>query len=143
MVRTKKSNVLSMFLMFMHKFMIDGLKECPHAGHGLSLPQMKAMHIVFLGKKSSMKEVADALHITPPSVTSLVNSLVKMGFIKRVHDRKDRRQVILSISPSGMKMLRKAFRFMEVRMEDIIKHLSKEDKSHLVRIMTLLLKYQK
>lgn len=54
-----------------------------------------------------MKEIADYLSITAPSVTSLVRGLVKSGFVTHVTDARDRRTSRLALTPRGKTELKK------------------------------------
>lgn len=87
---------------------------------------------------SSMRHIAEYLGITPPSVTSLVNGMVKGEYLKRVLDENDRRIVRLAITPKGKKNLKNAFKNMAERIRKALSALNKTEMDNLAKIMEKL-----
>lgn len=54
----------------------------------------------------TMSELAACLEITKQQLTKLVNDLEEKQLVQRQHDRKNRRQVYLSITPTGKHIVR-------------------------------------
>ncbi len=56
--------------------------------------------VMLIGQRgaTSVKEVADALHIRSSAVTQLVDGLVESGYVERKEHAKDRRAVVLTLS---------------------------------------------
>lgn len=56
--------------------------------------------VMLIGQRDrvSMKEAADALHMTGSAVTQLVDGLVENGYVKREESAEDRRTVMLVLS---------------------------------------------
>ncbi len=67
------------------------------------------LHMVTLAyvkkKKPFMREIAGLLGITPPSATSLVNTIVRARLVERQADEKDRRTVRIVITKKGEEYL--------------------------------------
>jgi DNA-binding MarR family transcriptional regulator len=61
------------------------------------------MSIAFLQQSHSIgvNELAEHLHLSPAFVTIEVNKLVKAGLIEKKPNKKDRRRVLLTLSPKG------------------------------------------
>ena len=79
-------------------------------GHGKNDDGTNLLHIhsLFLisdTKGMTMKQLADSLHISSPSATSLVNRLVRSDWVTRVHDEANRKLVRLSLTPAGKRIL--------------------------------------
>ena len=53
-----------------------------------------------------IRELADRLQIQHHSAVELVNRLAKGGYIRRNRDAKDRREVLLALTPKGEQVLR-------------------------------------
>ncbi|MGH9497840.1 MAG: MarR family winged helix-turn-helix transcriptional regulator [Terriglobales bacterium] len=51
-------------------------------------------------------ELAERLQIQPHSTVELVNRLAAKGYVNRQHGAKDRREVLLSLTPKGEKILK-------------------------------------
>ena len=98
------------------------------------------MHVLFhLAQHAvTMGELADEVNITLPSATSLVDRLVKSGWVERQQDPDDRRIIRLSVTPAGRKLCvalkeerSQAFRFLLDAMPE-------EDLESLHRILSNL-----
>lgn len=66
------------------------------------------IHILLVLKDQeslSMSELAAKMNILKQQLTFLTNKLEDYGFIERIHDKKDRRSVKISITPCGIKAL--------------------------------------
>ena len=57
----------------------------------------------FLGKESfaSMSKLSGVFHVAPTTMTSIVDRLIKRGFLKRRRARQDRRKVLVALSERG------------------------------------------
>lgn len=89
-------------------------------------------------KDPTMKEIADFLNIKPPSVTSLVNGLVKSGQIERITDKKDKRIVRLAITSNGKKILADGLNKKREKIKSILSNLDSTDRKNLINILTKL-----
>ena len=82
-----------------------------------------------------MKDVADFLGVSPPSATSLVNTLAKSELIYREADETDRRIVRIVISKKGKKFLEAHKKKMAEKMRANISRLSTEEQQQLKKIL--------
>jgi len=84
------------------------------------------------------REVADIERVSAPSMSRTVASLVDRGLVERSDDPQDRRQVILSLSDAGRKVIRDTRRrrdqWLAVRLERL-----DDDERALLREATALL----
>lgn len=83
----------------------------------------------------TMKEFADALHITSPSATSFADRLVKLKWVRRRQDASNRKLVRLELTPAGGSMIASAMTHHAAVMRDIFSRLSDKDQRELVRIL--------
>ena len=67
----------------------------------LTLPQMNMLLVVRERGKVTIKELADALSVSPPSASAMVERLVDIGVLVREHSQVDRRVVEVHISPGA------------------------------------------
>jgi len=107
--------------------------------HGLDFSRISPLKIQTLGfikkqKNPLMKDVADFLAITPPSATSLIESLAKDKLIIRHFDHKDRRVVHLRITDKGSRILSKGFKEMICHMKEVFTCLTEKEKKQLIGI---------
>ncbi len=82
------------------------------------------------GEKPSIRAVADRLMLKHHSVVELVDRSERMGLVRRVADRNDRRQVLLELTAKGERILRQIF----VQNRDKLKSQSAELSETLLRL---------
>jgi long-chain acyl-CoA synthetase len=88
---------------------------------GLSLAQYRLMSWLELGDEAAVG-LAERMAVTPPSITALVDGLVKRGFVDRVPDPADRRRLPLHLTEDGARALREADAAVEARLEGVLAH---------------------
>ena len=100
-----------------------------------SFLQLETLRYVAEKGDPSMKDIADYLCITPPSATSLTNSLVKARQLERIHDKDDRRFVRLVITPKGKTALASGFKKITTRMRKVVSNLDAKERDDLFKIL--------
>jgi len=100
-----------------------------------SFLHMQTLHYIKDRTETTMKDLANYLHITPPSATSLVNPLVAKGFVKRIIDAADRRTTKLRITSAGQKLLKNNFKRVAAIMEKGVNKLSAREKNNFIAIL--------
>jgi DNA-binding MarR family transcriptional regulator len=97
--------------------------------------QMFALLIIAEQDGITMKEFAQLLGITSPSATSLVNRLVRMKWVTRVTDPKNRRLVRLTMSASGKKIMHSAMEARAKAMREVLSLLPLNDRKDFARVL--------
>src|SRR3569833_3535811 len=74
-----------------------------HRQHGISLTGFEALRRIAEapGERSSMGEVAEALGLSRPGVTSTINRLVAEGLVVRERAGEDKRLLHARLAPAG------------------------------------------
>jgi DNA-binding MarR family transcriptional regulator len=72
---------------------------------GLSAPRLSALSVVIYRGPISLTELARAELVTAPTMTRLVQALVKAGLVEKSVDETDNRAVLLRATPAGRQML--------------------------------------
>lgn len=67
----------------------------------LTLPQYRVL-VFLVPRGRPATHVAALLGVTPSTVTSVVDGLVQRGMVERSADERDRRRVVLSLTPFGL-----------------------------------------
>jgi len=86
-------------------------------------------------EKPTMKRIAEYLHIKAPSATSLVNGLVKAGYIKRMTDQNDRRRVQMIITDKGKEFLKDGLKQMTEKLKEVLLRLEQKQINNFIQIM--------
>ena len=71
--------------------------------------------------------MSDYLDVTGPHVTGIVGTLVKQGLLRKAVNPKDRRGVLVSLSPVGRKRLLQAFDFISSVNDRLFEGVSREE----------------
>ena len=78
----------------------------PKTGEATNPLQLHALFLISEQEGMTMKELANLLHVSSPSATSLVNRLVKVQWVGRMHDDRNRKLVRLWLTPLGKRVLK-------------------------------------
>ncbi|MCI5762152.1 MAG: MarR family transcriptional regulator [Ligilactobacillus agilis] len=83
----------------------------------LTMREMHAIHAISMYDHKSASEVAKELHLTPGTLTAMVDRLVRKGYVKRLRSEDDRRVIRLGLTKKGQVIYRahEAFHNMMVR----------------------------
>ena len=75
--------------------------------HGLSLPALKLLQALAAGDRS-MREISQALHVSPRTVTDMIDGLEHRGLVTRGPHPSDRRVTLLHLTGTGAAELARA-----------------------------------
>ena len=83
----------------------------------LTMREMHAIHAISMYDHKSASEVAKELHLTPGTLTAMVDRLVSKGYVNRLRSEDDRRVIRLGLTKKGRVIYRahEAFHNMMVR----------------------------
>jgi DNA-binding MarR family transcriptional regulator len=95
---------------------------------GVTMAQAKVLYVVLAAGRLRMSELAGRLGIGPSSASEIVERLVELGFLGRVDDPDDRRQVVVTVTPDGAALLE---RFRELNQRQLRELLGRLDADEL------------
>ena len=102
----------------------------------LSPTHARTLFIVFRNPEIKTSQLAYELGITTSTVTSTVDSLVKVNLLKRIRMKEDRRTIMLQLTPQGKKFLAGALKLMAKKMKAALDSLNKDEKQLLLKVLT-------
>ena len=76
----------------------------------------------------SQRELADHIHITPPSVNVAVQKLEKLGYIRKEQDEKDQRMTRIHLTERGEKILGNMHEILRSTENTLLKNMRTEAK---------------
>lgn len=79
------------------------------------------------GEGISISALADYLEVTGPHVTALVGKLASRGYVRKTVNPKDRRGVLVRLTPMGRKRLLQAFDFIRNVNDRLFAGLSRDE----------------
>jgi len=85
-------------------------------------------------KRMTPNEIAKHLNVTPGNMTGLIDCLLKSGFVTKVQDKEDRRQVWIEMTPKANKFLSGILPDYFKRMSQFMSVLKKEELETLISL---------
>jgi Transcriptional regulators len=95
------------------------------------------VQILFEGEKFTMKDIAEKIHRTKPTVTVLIDKLVDCGYVVKEKNSTDKRETYIRLTENGLK-LRPFFEAISKKLNDIV--YSGLDNSEAEKFEMILLK---
>ncbi len=92
---------------------------------GLSMPQFMVLRWLHRAGPIAATRWAERTGTSPSTVTALLDGLVEQGYVRRGRDPHDRRQVLVSLTPAGHRLLERVDRGRQKRLREVLKGLPK------------------
>ncbi len=107
-------------------------------GSEISIPQFRTLRFIQRNPDSSLSNLAEHLGLTLPSVSKLVDGLVKQKLINRQESTHDRRRLTLVLTQSGESIVNTARAGTQANIAKALKHLSNAELEIIHQAMQLL-----
>jgi DNA-binding MarR family transcriptional regulator len=104
----------------------------------LTVTQLRVLFILHETPGAPAGLLAERLRVTPPTVTGLVDRLVRMGVVRREEDPKDRRLVRNVLTERGQEVLGEVEREGRAFLTQLFECLSTEQLSRVVESLDAL-----
>lgn len=91
--------------------------------------------IKYVGQSARITDIARWSSRSPNSVSMIVDRMVKVGLVKRLRDKRDRRVVFVSVAPKGEKALGPATAEGLEFIQKVMSPLSDDDLQILIRLL--------
>lgn len=105
---------------------------------GLSAPRLSALSVVIYRGPISLTELAKAEAVTAPTMTRLVQALVKAGLVEKSVDASDNRAVLLRATDAGRATLELARARRLAAIEELLLRLGPDDAASVERAVSVL-----
>jgi DNA-binding MarR family transcriptional regulator len=107
---------------------------------GVPPAQLSALSVVVFGGKKSLNELAKTEQVRPPTMSRIVDGLVRDGLVKRDVDKTDRRSIEIKATEKGTRIMHEGRNRREKLLLELLRPLSKEDIELLDRASEILAK---
>ena len=94
---------------------------------GIPPARLSALSVIVFGGKTSLSDLAKAEQVRPPTMSRIVDALVRAGLVKREIDKKDRRSVIITATDKGTRIMHEGRSRREKRLLDLLQPLRREE----------------
>jgi len=105
----------------------------------LSLAQAEVLIYLCKHEKVKMSDIAKDANVKLPTMTEIVDNLVKKGILKRERDEIDRRNVWISVSDNIKNKTKKIIQSHDRYIEKILSALTMEEKKQAINIINKIL----
>ena len=93
----------------------------------LSIPQVRTLAYLHRSPGSCLFHLAEHLGVTRPTASAIVERLVRRGMVNRAEDPRERRRVVLRLTPLGLEHFRRTRRATQNWMATVLSRLSPAD----------------
>jgi MarR family transcriptional regulator for hemolysin len=74
---------------------------------GLAIPQLFTLRFLYYNKPKDLSTLADFMGVSKPTITGIMNTLEKEGFVKREHGVEDRRRIDMVLTQKSLDLFTK------------------------------------
>ena len=107
-------------------------------GSDISIPQFRTLAFIQRNPDSSLSNLAEHLGLTLPSVSKLVDGLVKQKLVIRQESTADRRRLTLVLTQAGASIVNSARASAQANLAKKLDHLSYDELETIYQTMKLL-----
>jgi MarR family transcriptional regulator, organic hydroperoxide resistance regulator len=93
----------------------------------LTLAQLKSLFFIAAREKTNFKKLAEALGVTPPNVTGIIDRLVEQGLVTRTENPEDRRIMLLQSTDKGVELLNNLRERHIAQMSQVLSYLTNDE----------------
>ena len=111
------------------------------AMQSLSFPQMRVMRVLEDAEagRIRMGELSAVLGVTARNVTTIVDGLEREGLVMRMPDPKDRRAILLALTPKGQEHIAGVYAMHYEAAERFFAALDTAERAELLRLLNKIL----
>lgn len=121
-----------------NRFIIEELKN--NGAEGLVPSHGDILVCLYRNGKMTMKDIANCIHRTKPTVTVLVDKLEKLGFLKREASDEDSRSTNIVLTQKGKDFQATFEKISEELNELLYKNLSPEESELIEKLLRKVIK---
>lgn len=107
---------------------------------GVPPGQLSALSVIVFGGKTSLSELAKAEQVRPPTMSRIIDALVRDGLVRRETDKTDRRSIIITATEKGTRIMHEGRGRREKRLLELLQPLRREEIDLLDRASEILAK---
>jgi DNA-binding MarR family transcriptional regulator len=107
---------------------------------GVPPAQLSALSVIVFGGKTSLSDLAKAEQVRPPTMSRIIDALVRQGLVKREADKRDRRSVVITATDKGTRIMHEGRSRREKRLLELLQPLRREEIDLLDRASEIMAK---
>jgi DNA-binding MarR family transcriptional regulator len=120
---------------------LDRSRDAVLAGYGLQWWEFKTLHMLRRGGspyQATPGELAAQLGLSPAALTNRIDALERRGYVRREHDRDDRRRVVATLTEAGCEVWQRGIGDIQRVEEELIRQLDPKSQETLEGLLRRL-----
>jgi DNA-binding MarR family transcriptional regulator len=113
-------------------------RSLDEATQDLTLPQYRVLVLLTFRGDSSLKALAEAVGASPSTATRMCDRLVKKALISRDRHHFDRREVVLSVTPTGRQIVETVMERRRGIVQDLLHTIPNAERPGLLQSLRML-----
>ncbi len=113
-------------------------RSLAEVGEDVTLSQYRALVVLASRGPQRVASLADALAVTPPTATRMSDRLVRKGLVRRRTSREDRRQVLVSLTPTGRELVSEVTRRRRMEIARVVDQIPAGDQAAMIDAFSTL-----
>lgn len=103
----------------------------------VNITQTQIFTIMTLTEKAPIRlsALSGRMNISAPTVTGIVDRLEKLGYVKRIPDKEDRRAINVDLTVKGRNLAKRLKATLKRKWRGLLIKLPKRDQEHYARIL--------
>ena len=106
----------------------------------MTSPQVTASQIITLmriyeNSPVQVGRLSKEMHVSAPTITGVIDRLVRSQYLRRIHSKTDRRVVNVELTDKGEKLVQVQLSEINKRWYAILRHLTSQDREDYIRIL--------
>lgn len=131
-------NTRELFQIMTRRFGFLNKNCCSTGGYSISLIQSHILYEIDQQHQPSMQEIAELLGVDITTFSRQIQSLIKMGLVKKSPALEDRRVQILSLTTEGKYIATTIDTEINNYLNDIFSHMNEAEKETVIESIRLL-----
>jgi DNA-binding MarR family transcriptional regulator len=120
---------------------LDRRRDAALAAHGLQYRGFKTLHMLRRGGppyRATPGELASQLGLSPAAMTNRLDALERLGYVRRDHDRDDRRRIVVTLTKPGCEIWQRGIGDISRVEEELINELDARNQDTLQALLRKL-----
>jgi DNA-binding MarR family transcriptional regulator len=102
------------------------------ADEKLSMRQFQALIILNTSESLTLSQLCSKLSLAASTGTELVNRMIELGYIQKAHEHKDQRQVMLTVAPKGLELMKQRQQALTEMFTNFLSEFPAEEQKNFV-----------
>ena len=90
---------------------------------------------IYKKKTTRIGDLSKEMHVSAPTITGVIDRLLRNGYLRRLSSREDRRVVNVELTPKGKILAEHILSEINKRWYRILIHLTEEEREDYLRIL--------